>query len=123
MFKYSIASFLIILFFRLLPAPMGTMIMLTLLTLLLLFSMLKLLTLSLLSLLLLLLLLLLSLTFAMMLAATLPAASTKLRKVNALTIVETFRHYPDFFTGIISVQLNVFCFLQRKIVYLLCMLS
>ena len=90
MFKYSIASFLIILFFRLLPAPMGTMIMLTLLTLLLLFSMLKLLTLSLLSLLLLLLLLLLSLTFAMMLAATLPAASTKLRKVNALTIVETF---------------------------------
>ena len=82
--------FLIILFFRFFPAPMGNMIMLTLFALLLLFSMLKLLTLSLLSLLLLLLLLLLSLTFAMILAATLPAANTKFRKVNALgQIVET----------------------------------
>ena len=65
------------------PAPTGIMIMLTLLTLLLLFSILKLLLLSLLSLLLLLLLLLLSLTFATILAATDPAAKTKLRKVKA----------------------------------------
>jgi hypothetical protein len=64
--------------------PMGTMMVFPLFELLLLFSMLKLLTLSLLSLLLLLLLLLLSFTLATILAATLPAAKTKFRKVKAL---------------------------------------
>ena len=89
MIKYiGLNSFLIILFFRFFPAPMGNIIILTLFALLLLFSMLKLLLLSLLLLSLLLLLLLLSLTFAIILAATLPAANTKFRKVNALQIVE-----------------------------------
>ena len=78
----------------------------------LLFWILKLLELSLLSLLLLLLLLLLSFTLATMLAATLPAAITKLRKVKALNSKLSLKYkllkkFYNFLIGLAGLQFSL----------------